>query len=365
VSLERISRREALFYLLAAGLAPSFLVRGKNLIGEAHADILEKIEMRYATIPGFAQPLSRLVQGTAAIVENEDWRKYLDQIRAYGCNTFDSAREYNNGKPEEALGSWMYKRKIRKEVVIITKAGHSSGNISRLNHKDLEQDIHQSLKALKTDYLDILLLHRDDVNIPVDSIIESLNNFKKLGKILAFGGSNWSASRIAEAQRYSKKANLDGFSLSSPQWSLTEWQVPPWPGCVSISGPEGAADRKWYKKEKFPVLAWSSLSGGAFTKKLKNQSVNLNEYDRIVQKTYGGKKNELRYHRAHELAEKLNKDVYQIALAYLYSQPINTFAIVGTSKAQHFKSNMQALHFKLSENQIDWLDLKTNTLKGS
>jgi aryl-alcohol dehydrogenase-like predicted oxidoreductase len=360
LSKKNLNRREILSYLVAAGFMPDILLRGGLSIGQIHAENIDNTEMKFSTIPGFDKKISRLVQGTAAIVDNGDWLRYLDQVKAYGCNAFDSAREYNGGKPEEALGSWMYKRKNRKDVVVITKAGHSIGDVGRLNQKDLEKDINESLKALKTDYIDILLLHRDDIHVPVASIVESLNKFKKLGKILAFGGSNWSTKRIAEVQAYAKSAKLDGFSISSPQWSLTEWQVPPWPGCVSISGSKGVSDRNWYAKENFPVLAWSSLSGGAFAQRFHNPTIRLQGYDRIVQKSYGGAANRLRYERAAELAKKLNKNIYQIGLAYLYSQPLNTFAIVGTSKAKHFKSDIHALHFNLTENQIDWLDLKTD-----
>lgn len=350
-----MKRRDFSIWLAGAlTAAPPFLTLPSAQASES--------SMTTGTIPGYSKALSHLVQGTAPVVDSSFWHDYLDGVQRLGCNTFDTAREYGNGASEEGLGAWMAVRRNRQALTIISKGGHHVGAQPRLTKKDLEKDLAQSLKALRTDYIDLYLLHRDDTTSEVGAVLEWLHEFKKQGKILACGCSNWSWQRIAQAQTFAQKNSLTEFSLSSPQWSLTEWQVPPWPGTYSISGAAGKKDRQWYREHKFPVMAWSSLSGGALDPRFRKKINALTGYDAVVSKTYGGPRNFERYDRAQRLAKKKNRSVYDIALAYLFSHSLPTFAIVGTSKVEHFRSNLSALHFKLSAQEISWLDLESDSI---
>ncbi|MEZ4634705.1 MAG: aldo/keto reductase [Caldilineaceae bacterium] len=78
------------------------------------------------------------------------------------------------------------------------------------------RDLHDSLARLQVDFVDLYLLHRDNPAVPVGPIVEVLNEHHKAGKIGAFGGSNWSPARIAEANAYAAANGLKPFVASSP-----------------------------------------------------------------------------------------------------------------------------------------------------
>ena len=73
---------------------------------------------------------------------------------------------------------------------------------------DLTSELYDSLARLHTDYIDIYVLHRDDPNVEVGPIVETLNEHHAAGRIHAFGGSNWETARIEEANEYADKHSL-------------------------------------------------------------------------------------------------------------------------------------------------------------
>ena len=133
---------------------------------------------------------------------------------------------------------------------------------NRVTPEDIAADLDESLRQLGLDTIDLYLLHRDDPDVPVGPIVEALNEHLRGGKIRAFGGSNWTHERIAEANAYAADHGLVPFVASSPQFSLVEQVDEPWPGCISIGGPDNAAARDWYQNNQMAMFAWSSLAGG-------------------------------------------------------------------------------------------------------
>ena len=110
-----------------------------------------------------------------------------------------------------------------------------------------------SLARLRTDYVDLYLLHRDDPELPVAPIIDALARHQAGGRIHACGGSNWSPARIRAANEYAEQHGLPPLRASSPNFSLAVQRRAPWPECLSISGPAGAADRAWYRRAEMPL----------------------------------------------------------------------------------------------------------------
>src|SRR5205085_9862065 len=173
---------------------------------------------------------------------------------------------------EMAIGKWITERNNRAKVVLLAKGAHHNSVRTRVTPFDIASDLHDSLARIGTDYFDLYLLHRDEPAVPVGPIVEALNEWKKAGKIHAFGGSNWSCGRIREANEYAEEHGLTGFSCSSPNFSLGDQIQPPWGGCVTISGPRNADVRADYQRSQVPLFCWSSLAGGFFSGRINRDN---------------------------------------------------------------------------------------------
>ncbi len=239
--------------------------------------------MEYGTIPGLDKKVSRIVQGTVMLNSEDPEPGYalLDGVYAAGCTAFDTARHYGGGI-EIVFGQWVRDRGLRDEVMLIGKGAHHSPERRRVTPQDIADDLDVSLGQFGLDYIDLYLLHRDDPEVPVGPIVEALAGHQRAGKIGAYGGSNWSHTRIAEANVYAAANGLAPFVASSPNYSLAVWTEPPWPECVTLSGPDGKDARAWYAEQKMPVIPWSSLAGGFFSGRFRRDNLDTftNYYDR-------------------------------------------------------------------------------------
>jgi aryl-alcohol dehydrogenase-like predicted oxidoreductase len=318
-------------------------------------------EMQYVTIPYVDKKVSRIFYGTASqpFQEGKDVNELLDAVFAMGVNTFDTARQY--GLSEKSLGKWIHDRGNREEIVILSKCGHPApSGRKRISEKEIREDFARSVSCLNTDYIDIYLLHRDDPEIEVGRIVEILNAMHAEGKIGAFGGSNWTHQRIQEANEYAYKHDLIPFSVSSPNFGLAEQVQDPWGGgCVTISGPSNQPARAWYGQNQMPVVAYSSLGRGLFSGRVKgDEPEQASLYmDEFAMKGYGCPENFERLRRCEKLAEEKGCSVAQIAMAWIYHQKLNTFAVVSTTNAARMQENIEALSISLTEEEVQYLDL--------
>jgi aryl-alcohol dehydrogenase-like predicted oxidoreductase len=319
--------------------------------------------MKYGSIPGIARPVSRLVQGTVMVNSRELDAGFalLDGIYALGCNAFDTAHVYGNGDGERTLGRWIRERGVRDRVVIITKGAHHNQDRRRVTPFDITADLHDSLARFQVDSIDLYLLHRDDPSAPVGPIVEILNEHHAAGRIHAFGGSNWSHERIAAANEYAASRGLTPFAVSSPQFSLAEMVVEPWPECISISGPAAATARAYYEQTQIPLFTWSSLAGGFFSGRFRRD--NLDQFtsglDAVCVKSYCYEANFGRLERAEQLARQRGLSLPQIALAYSQSHPLNLFSLVGCRTPEEFAENITALETRLTPQEVRWLESST------
>lgn len=326
-------------------------------------DGLLKVKMQYGHIPGIDKPVSRVVQGTTMIGSDLDEAQsfaLLDQVYALECNALDTAHVYSEGNSERVIGRWLQTRRLRSEIIIVTKGAAHSEDRRRLTPFDISSDLYDSLARLKTDYVDLYLLHRDDPDIPVEPIIDVLNEHLRAGSLRAFGASNWSHQRIAAANQYAQANGLVQFVASSPQFSLAESFDEPWPLCLTISGPIGAAARAWYTQTQMPLLAWSPLASGFFSGRFQRDNLATfgeREWDRVVVQTYAAEANFQRLDRASLLAAEKGLNTAQIALAYVMNQPVNIFAVVGPHSGAKFKQNIEACWVELTAEEMAWLDL--------
>jgi len=315
--------------------------------------------MKYGQIPGVAKPVARLVQGTTMISSAEQLRSFalLDAVLALGGTTIDTAHGYGRGDVERTLGRWVRERGVRDQVVIIGKGAHPYDGRQRVTPIDITNDLHESLERLQTDMIDLYLLHRDDPSVPVGPLVEVLNEHQRSGKIGAFGGSNWSPARIQEANDYAAAHGLTPFVASSPNFSLAEQQRVPWEGCISISGRQGQAARDWYAATRMPLFTWSSLAGGFFSGRFRrNNLASFTSYfDKNCVETYCTEANFARLERAQQLGAERGLTAAQVALAYVLSQPLEIYALVGCGTGAEFAENLVASSLRLTPAELAWL----------
>jgi aryl-alcohol dehydrogenase-like predicted oxidoreductase len=234
----------------------------------------------------------------------------------------------------------MADRGLREQVVIISKGCHHNADRRRVTPFDLASDLHDSLARLRTDYIDVYLLHRDDSDVPVGPVVEAFNEHLQAGRIRAFGGSNWTHQRIAEANAYAWAHGLTPFTASSPNYGLADQIADPWgPGCVSISGPTNRGARAWYGANGMPVMAYSSLARGLFSGRITAEN-----FERL--------------RRALLLAEEKGASVPQIVLGFMFASPLDVFPIVGAANGDEFRENVEAFDLALTAEERAWLDLE-------
>lgn len=319
--------------------------------------------MEYTYLENIDRHLSKIAFGCAIapMLAGENVNELLDGCVELGINTFDTAENY--GLSEVSLGNWMRERKNRDQLVIISKGCHPYDGKDRVNPEELIKDIEASFKRLGTDYIDIYFMHRDDYKIDPGIMVEILNEYYKKGKIGAFGGSNWTHERIAQANAYAKEHNLCPFTVSSPNYGLADQIGDPFgggAGCVSIAGPGQEEARKWYLEQKMPIFAYSSLARGFFSGKVKyDERENAkNVIDEFAVKGYCYPENFERLRRVEQLAKEKNCTVAQLALAWTLNQPLNVILLASARSKERMRENLKAFDISLTYEEMDWLDLR-------
>jgi aryl-alcohol dehydrogenase-like predicted oxidoreductase len=275
--------------------------------------------------------------------------RMLDELVWAGCKGLDLAASYQLGGTERLIGEWLSSRRNRGELFLVSKGGHPYPVVrpNRLGSADISSDLHDSLRRLRTERIDLYLLHRDHPAAALDQLVITLGAHQSEGKIGAWGLSNWHHDRILEIQRVAQALGLPGPAASSPQFSLAEWSTPPWKGCVSISGSAQKQARKFHERSQLPVLAYSALGRGFFAEQPRA----------TLQPTYLNAANEAKKKRVAELAARLGKSPAQVAIAYLCRQPFPVHPIIAVSSAAHYRQNLEATRLALSPDEMRWLEL--------
>lgn len=179
--------------------------------------------MKYTKFGKTGIEVSKMCLGTWGI-GGAGWDNYSDESRMdaikaaldCGINFIDTAPAYNAGKAEQYVGETLHKLGARKEVVISTKCGNEfiDGKYVRCGSADkILRECDESLQNLKTDYIDVYLVHWPDPNVPMEETMDALNHLKKQGKILHAGVSNFTKEQMEEANQY---CEIEAISHSFP-----------------------------------------------------------------------------------------------------------------------------------------------------
>jgi aryl-alcohol dehydrogenase-like predicted oxidoreductase len=302
--------------------------------------------MKYEIIrdqDGNQHKLSKIVLGVVnfgTTMPEELSFQAMDLYRHNGGNVIDTARFYcdwlesGHGISEKTVGKWLDERNCREEFIIVTKGGHpplTDMQHSRLTKQDIFSDVSDSLEALRTDYIDLYFLHRDDESIPVEKIMDPLDELIKLGKVRMIGASNWRVERILEANEYAKKNGKTPFTASQIQWSYAVANRKEAFGYGTISMDD--QQYQLYLKTGIPVLAYTSQAGGVFARGYKEDLSDIAKKHEI----YYSKENILRYQSLLKFCKENNVTPTQAALNYIIEDKLNGFAIVGCSKLEQLQ----------------------------
>ena len=318
--------------------------------------------MKFTTIDGIEKKASRLVYGTPGASASGDEEKAFacyDLAYAYGFRIFDNANSY--GEAEKTLGKWLEKSGRRENIILLDK-GCNPGTVYReadsFSAETIRSQVAESLERLRTSYLDMYILHRDDPSKPVDEIVEVLNELHDRGVIGQFGGSNWTMKRTLEANAYAKARGLQGFTVCSPNYSYARLVRDPWGGSVTISGRANAAFREWLAGTRMPVFNYSSLGRGYLSGRFRTDDGRPVE-ECIAEAPileYYAPENVERLRRLEILARKKDAAVSQIAMAWLLHQPLNLFPITSPTSEKHMRETIHAFDIVLSEDDLSFLD---------
>jgi aryl-alcohol dehydrogenase-like predicted oxidoreductase len=152
----------------------------------------------------------------------------LDAYVAAGGNFVDTADSYfwrapgnSGGESETIIGEWMASRGNRDAVVVATKVG-SWPQRKGLSAKNIAEAVDDSLRRLRTDYIDLYYAHRDDPDTAQEETADAFDALVRAGKVRAIGASNFTAERLRSALEISARDGLASYVALQPHYNLME-----------------------------------------------------------------------------------------------------------------------------------------------
>jgi 1-deoxyxylulose-5-phosphate synthase len=263
-----------------------------------------------------------------------------------GINFIDTANVYSGGQAEEFLGEVLAGRP-RDSYVLATKLYFGMPNGDRgLSREQVHKQIDDSLRRLRTDYVDLYQCHRYDWDTPLEETMEALTEVVRAGKARWLGFSEWPAEKIEEA------VNLPGvekFVSSQPQYSML-WRGPE-RDVIPASKANGISQ-----------IVWSPLAQGILTGKYKPGEPPP-EGTRATSESMGhfmdAARDEVLLERVQQLrpiADELGITLAQLAIAWVLREPNVASAIIGASRPEQVEDNVGGVGVDLDEATLGRID---------
>ncbi|MGC9140382.1 aldo/keto reductase [Athalassotoga sp.] len=268
----------------------------------------------------------------------KDVSKLINTALEEGINFFDHADIYGGGKSEELFGTALKEMKgVREKIFIQTKCGIRDGYYDFSRDHILEA-VDGSLKRLKTDYIDVLLLHRPDALVEPEEVAEAFSILHASGKIRNFGVSNHNPMQIELLNQYLNQRII----VNQLQFSITNTGMIDAGLNVNMQI-DKSVDRDgsvldYCRLNGITIQAWSPFQygffEGTFLDNPKFKTLN-DEMDKV--------------------AKKYDVPKSAIPIAWILRHPAKIQPIVGTTNPKHLKEICQASNVNLTRKE--WYDL--------
>jgi len=328
--------------------------------------------MNYRKLGNTDLEVSTICLGTMTWGEQNTEQEGFEQMNFaldQGVNFWDTAEIYSvppraetYGDTEVIIGNWFEKNKKRDKIILATKVAGPARNYVRNGEnsfvgKNLEKALNDSLRRLKTDYIDLYQLHWPERNV---------NMFGKLGYKHKVDEDEWNKIEdvLSELQKYIKSGKIRYVGLSNE----TPWGVNKFlqlskelnlPRMMSIQNPYNLLNRTYEVglaeisiRDEIGCLAYSPLASGYLTGKYRNG--NLPKGSRIERDgdfwtRYQKPNLENAVEEYYKIAKKYNVNFAQMSLKFCEIQPFMTSVIIGATTIEQLKENIESVNIKLSE----------------
>ncbi|MET0698681.1 MAG: aldo/keto reductase [Mycobacterium sp.] len=277
----------------------------------------------------------------------EESEKILTTYLELGGNFIDTANFYTNGHSEKILGDYFATRPgLRDHVVLASKfftnlhPGDPNGGGA--GRKAIIAQLEETLRRLRTDYVDIYWLHNWDRNTPISETMRTLDDLVRAGKIRYLGFSNTPAWVTAQAQTMAMLRDWTPLIALQVEYSLlartVEGEIAP------LALDQGLA-----------LAAWSPLKNGFLSGKYRRDGHTTDS----ARSAFVGHPSEADFaviDAVVAVARELDTSAAAVALAWLRSRPGTVVPIVGARRVDHLQSNVAGLESTLSSAQLRRLD---------
>lgn len=264
-------------------------------------------------------------------------RSLIDTAMEEGINFFDHADIYAGGEAESIFGECI-SSELRKKMILQTKCAIRPGVCYDFSKKHILESVEGSLKRLRTDYIDILLLHRPDTLMEEEEVAEAFDELEKSGKVRYFGVSNQNSMQLELMNKYCNNKIL----INQLQFSVAHCGIIDSGINVNIHS-DAAVNRdgsilEYCRLKDITIQAWSPFLYGMF------------------EGIYIGSDKYLELNKSLDrLAEKYHVTANAIAIAWILRHPAQIQTIVGSTNENRIKDICKASNIRLSREE--WYEL--------
>lgn len=269
-----------------------------------------------------------------------------------GINLFDTANMYSEGRAETILGVALAPLR-RNEYALATKAYFPVGpgpNDRGLSRKHIFDQVHQSLKRLRTDHIDLFQCHRYDKETPLDETLRAIDDLIGQGKVLYGGVSVWSVENIRDAFALTRQLGLRRLISNQPQYHILRREIET-NGVMQLCSEKGLG-----------ILAYSPLARGLLTGKYSSidkvppDSRAADPSGRDFMGPWFSEEGLAIVAKLGEVATRAGLTLAEMSLAWCLRRPEVTSAIIGATRVDHIERNVAAADIGLDEHVVAAID---------